>query len=99
MIVKCGVNGETLDESRISVCHHCGMPVCEEHGWVVAPDDAFAGATAAGLGPAGSLLRATSAAPLPAMHCRDCVDKFHAGAPKRHGWVDGRPAALGMASW
>ncbi|WP_305783277.1 hypothetical protein [Symbioplanes lichenis] len=47
MTVHCGINGEGLGEHQIFLCHHCGMPVCEEHGRVVAADDAFAGAQAA----------------------------------------------------
>ena len=42
MKLKCGVHAERESETRpIFVCHHCGMPVCEEHGWVVLADDAF----------------------------------------------------------
>lgn len=89
MRIKCGANGEDLDESQTFVCHHCGMPVCEEHGRVVASDDAFAGWDAS----------SRFAAAVPAMHCRDCVDKFHGGAVKRRGWVDHRPGAAGPAGW
>lgn len=89
MRITCGANGEDLDERQTSVCHHCGMPVCEKHGWVVASDDAFAGW-------AGPL---PGAAPLPdevpAMHCRTCVEKFHPGATKRRGWTDYGPGAAG----
>lgn len=54
MIIKCGINGEDQHDSRIFVCHHCGMPVCEEHGWVVASDDAFAGSATAVSAPPGA---------------------------------------------
>jgi hypothetical protein len=109
MNVKCGINGETQHVSRIFLCHHCGMPVCEEHGWVVVADTAFADTAvapsappvpvgppaAAGRPVPAQLLRITATVPRPAMHCRDCVDRFHKGAPKRHGWADPRPQLPG----
>ncbi|GAB2613349.1 hypothetical protein Aab01nite_69470 [Paractinoplanes abujensis] len=85
MTVKCGINGEDLDEPQIFLCHHCGMPVCEQHGWVVAADDAFAGpATLVSL--VEPVSRETG--PQPAMHCRNCSDRFHKSAQKRHGWAE-----------
>jgi hypothetical protein len=121
MILKCGINGETRDDDQIFVCHHCGMPVCEEHGWVVGSDDAFADSTGAQSPAAplpafvppqirraagsvtrdlaGPVRRAVTPTPRPAMHCRDCVERFHKGAPKRHGWSEPRPVtrSAGMA--
>ena len=42
MSVTCGVNSEAeTADHPIFTCHHCGMPVCEQHGWVVTADDAF----------------------------------------------------------
>ncbi|GAA2632947.1 hypothetical protein GCM10010399_76650 [Dactylosporangium fulvum] len=119
MNVNCGINGESRHVSQIFLCHHCGMPVCEEHGWVVVADDAFADSAAApsalpvapvppgptahpaAAPPPGQLppqpaLRIAATVPRPAMHCRDCVDRFHKGAPKRHGWADPRPQAVGQ---
>ncbi len=43
MIIKCGIGDEELNNISFSLCHHCGMPVCEDHGWFVSADDAFAG--------------------------------------------------------
>jgi hypothetical protein len=44
MTLKCTVDGTRESEDRpIFVCHHCGRPLCEEHGWVVIADDAFDG--------------------------------------------------------
>ncbi|MEV6343779.1 hypothetical protein [Actinoplanes sp. NPDC051851] len=80
MSIKCGINGEDLDESQIFLCHHCGMPVCELHGWIVAADDAFADSEPE-----------SSPAPRPAMHCRSCAERFHKTVAKRHGWAE--PAA------
>lgn len=127
MNVRCGVNGEALGESQLSLCHHCGMPVCEQHGWVVVSDDAFAGSAEAvtplpaapappvpavlappvpaappagaavpARGLVGSVLRAVTA-PVAAMHCRDCADKFHGGAARRQSWSGNPPAAVGYA--
>lgn len=75
MILKCG-NGEDRDDGSIFICHHCGTPVCEEHGWVVSADDAFDDTST-------PVRRA-------AMHCRDCVEEYHRGAGKHHGWTDPR---------
>lgn len=81
MTLKCGVHAERESQTRpIFVCHHCGMPVCEEHGWVVLADDAFD----------------ESEEPLSrsAMHCPECVAEYHPrGANKRRGWVGKRPRA------
>lgn len=66
MTVNCGINGEDLRGRPVLLCHHCGMPVCQEHGRVVAADAAFAG---------------TATAPQSAVHCRSCAERFHKGAP------------------
>lgn len=42
MMVKCEAADELRPGTAISLCHHCGKPLCEEHGWIVAADDAFA---------------------------------------------------------
>lgn len=47
MTVTCGVNGETLEDDAVLVCHHCGTPVCRAHGWINPADHAFADADAA----------------------------------------------------
>ena len=41
MNVICGVNGETWQQVELFLCHHCGMPVCAEHGVTIGADDAF----------------------------------------------------------
>jgi hypothetical protein len=73
MMLKCGLGGEEQSDQLIFVCHHCGMPVCDAHGWVVLADDAFD----------------DSHQPVPraAMHCRDCVEDYHKNAHKQHGWL------------
>lgn len=75
MILKCGVHNdkESRDHS-IFVCHHCGMPVCEDHGWTVSADDAFDDSN-----------RPVSRA---AMHCPDCAEEKHKNAAKHRGWAD-----------
>ena len=75
MSVKCG-NGEDLADRLIFVCHHCGMPVCEEHGWILSADDAFS--------------ESSTPVSRAAMHCRDCVEEYHKGAAKHHRWADPR---------
>jgi hypothetical protein len=79
--LKCGEHAERESETRpIFVCHHCGKPVCEEHGWVVLADDAF-----------GEVQEPVSRS---AMHCTECAAKYHPrGASKRRGWVVRRPRA------
>lgn len=84
MRLKCGVHAEWETDSRpVFVCHHCGRPVCEEHGWVVLADDAFS--------------EAEEPMPRSAMHCPGCVTSFHPrSASKRRGWVIRRPPAVGQ---
>ncbi|GIF78556.1 hypothetical protein [Asanoa siamensis] len=104
MNVNCGINGESRHVNQIFLCHHCGMPVCDEHGWVVAVDDAFAANSESSSAlPAQAIaarftLRTAESAPRPAMHCRDCVERFHKGAQRRHGWADPGPAAAAAAA-
>jgi len=85
MNVSCGVNSEAETAARpMFVCHHCGMPVCEEHGWVVTADDAFDDGS-------GQRSRGTREISAPvsraAMHCPRCAEEFHKGADRRHGWA------------
>lgn len=71
--LKCGVHADLESDTRpIFVCHHCGMPVCEDHGWVMLTDDAFD----------------ESGEPVPrsAMHCPECAAFHPRGASKRRGW-------------
>jgi len=84
--LKCGVHAERESETRpIFVCHHCGMPVCEEHGWVVLTDDAFDGVD--------------EPVSRTAMHCPECVAAYHPrGASKRRGWIVRQPRATGQDS-
>jgi len=75
MILKCGVqNDEETRTHPIFVCHHCGMPVCENHGWTLSADDAFDDSSK-------PVTRA-------AMHCPACVEEYHKGAPRHRGWAD-----------
>jgi hypothetical protein len=84
MSLKCG-NGEDIEDHLIFVCHHCGMPLCEEHGWVVSADDAFD----------DSNIPVSRAA----MHCRDCVEEHHRGLAKHHGWADPRLTQSVARAW
>jgi hypothetical protein len=72
--LKCGVHAERESATRpIFVCHHCGMPVCEEHGWVVLADGAF-----------DDVDEPVSRS---AMHCPECAAQYHPrGASKQRGW-------------
>ncbi len=81
VMLKCGVHAERESETRpIFICHHCGMPVCEEHGWVVLADDAF-----------DEVEEPVSRS---AMHCPECAAEYHPrGASKRRGWIVRRPHA------
>lgn len=70
MNVSCGVNGEPWTaENPLYLCHHCGMPVCLQHGRVIGADDAFA---------ASDKLDHR-----PAMHCPTCV-RDHPGGRKAY---------------
>jgi hypothetical protein len=73
--LKCGVHAERESDARpMFICHHCGMPVCEDHGWVVLADDAFD--------------NVEEPVPRSAMHCPECMALYHPrGASKRRGWV------------
>jgi hypothetical protein len=79
MTLKCTADGRIESQGHpVSVCHHCGRPVCEQHGWVVSADDAFDDS------PEESGRRM----PQPAMHCKQCVDAHHLRAYKHPGWTD-----------
>ncbi len=80
--LKCGVHAERETETRpIFVCHHCGLPVCEDHGWVVLADDAFD--------------ESEEPVSRSAMHCPECAAAYHPrGASKRRGWGVWRPRAV-----
>lgn len=81
MNVSCGVYGEPeSDEKPLYVCHHCGMPVCEQHGWTVASDDAFDASD--------------DPVPRSAMHCPRCVSEYHPMTVRYHGWTDPRLARV-----
>lgn len=72
MNLKCAQRGDMESESNpIHLCHHCGKPVCAEHGTMVLADDAFA----------------DSDSPLPrfAMHCPECARHHNKGDGRRTG--------------
>lgn len=76
MNVSCGVNGEPWTaENPLYLCHHCGMPVCLQHGRVIGADDAFA---------ASDKLDHR-----PAMHCPTCI-RDHPGGRRAYSgsWLD-----------
>jgi hypothetical protein len=94
MTLKCTVDGrpEAADHV-ISVCHHCGRPVCEQHGWVVSVDEAFDdSAEDSGRREPQDAARTAKRVPQPAMHCKQCVDKDHPRAQKHPRWADPREA-------
>jgi hypothetical protein len=76
--VSCGVNGEPWTaENPLFLCHHCGMPVCLQHGKIIGSDDGFAASEKADY-------RA-------AMHCPTCV-RDHPGGKRAYSgsWIDQR---------
>jgi hypothetical protein len=91
MSVTCGVNSETETVSHpMFACHHCGMPVCERHGWVVTADDAFddgSGQRSRDASDKSTRVSHMSVSRV-AMHCPKCADEFHKGADRHHGWTD-----------
>jgi hypothetical protein len=89
MNVTCGVNSEAETAARpMFVCHHCGMPVCGQHGWVVTADDAFDDGSSQRSRGTWDTSGPSSRA---AMHCPKCADDFHKGLDRHHGWGDPRP--------
>jgi hypothetical protein len=89
MTLKCSEDGRPEDLSRnraIYVCHHCGRPVCQEHGLVVSADDAFDDSVEA----SGTGTTSVRRVPQPAMHCKQCAEQYHRKADKHPGWKDPR---------
>jgi hypothetical protein len=89
MTLKCSEDGrpEDLSQNRaIYVCHHCGRPVCQDHGLVVSADDAFDDSVEA----PGDGTPSVRRMPQPAMHCKQCVEQHHRKADKHPGWKDPR---------
>lgn len=93
MSVTCGVNSEAETPGhRMYVCHHCGMPVCELHGWIITADDAFNDGSGQRSHRTWDIAASLSRA---AMHCPKCADDWHKGADRRHGPVNPRPQQPG----
>jgi hypothetical protein len=93
MILTCGVRGEAeAKDHPIFVCHHCGMPVCASHGWVVPSDDAFHDSRDTRVN------RDTASKPgsRAAMHCPRCADKYHPRASDKHHEWDVTPARAAL---
>jgi hypothetical protein len=90
MTLKCTVDGRAESLGHlISVCHHCGKPICEQHGWVVSADEAFDdSAKESSKRVQQSAVQSAKRVPQPAMHCKQCVDDQHKGASKHPGWAD-----------
>jgi hypothetical protein len=57
-----------LGGSKITVCHHCGRPVCKRHREMI-DDDAFSWSD--------------QVATRVAVHCLDCLQVFHPQAADR----------------
>jgi hypothetical protein len=93
MTLKCTVDGRPEDSNHvIFVCHHCGRPVCEQHGLVVSADDAF---DDSGDEPDRRIPQSaahTAKRPQAAMHCKQCIEKDHPRARSHPGWTDPREA-------
>lgn len=95
MSVTCGVNSEAeTAEHRMFACHHCGMPVCEQHGWIVSIDEAFDDGSGQQVSDGSDTNALVSRA---AMHCPRCADEIHRGADRHNGWTDTRPEAPRVA--
>ena len=92
MTLKCTVDGGQEGPGHpIFACHHCGKPVCEQHGWVVSADDAFDdSAEDPGRRVPQAIPPSAKRVPQPAMHCKQCVDENHPRASKHAGWMDPR---------
>jgi hypothetical protein len=92
MALTCAVNGEP--ETRVHpifVCHHCGKPVCADHGWVVPADYAFEDS---GEDAGESLWHRVfhwrewrrKRVPQSAMHCAECQKEHHKTEYAHNGW-------------
>jgi hypothetical protein len=99
MTLKCTVDGRSESRGQpIFACHHCGKPVCEQHGWVVSADNAFDdSAEDQGRRAPQATLQSGKRMPQPAVHCKQCVDEHHARASKHPGWVDPKEAQRAAA--
>jgi hypothetical protein len=84
-MLKCSWDGERESSALpMYACHHCGKPVCEDHGWVVSADGAFNEFTDD---------KPRKRIRQPAMHCEECVKKDHKGAGKHHKWMSRQEVA------
>jgi hypothetical protein len=93
MALKCTADGrQEAVGFPIYACHHCGKPVCEQHGWVVPADDAFDDSAEDQGRRTPQAVRSVRRVPQPAMHCKQCVDEQHPRASKHPGWVDPKGA-------
>ena len=99
MTLKCTVDGspEYPGHLVIYACHHCGKPVCEQHGWVVSADDGFDDSPEDQGRRVPQAARLVKRVPQPAMHCKQCADKDHPKASKHPRWVDTREAQRAAA--
>jgi hypothetical protein len=99
MTLKCTADGRAEGPNHsIYACHHCGKPVCEQHGWVVSADSAFDdSAEDPGRRVPQPALQSAKRVPQPAMHCKQCVDEHHPRASKHLGWVEPREAQRAAA--
>lgn len=87
MTLRCSEDGRPEDLSRnhaIYICHHCGRPVCQDHGLVVSADDAFDDSAEEPRDGTTSVKRV----PQPAMHCKQCAEDSHRRVDKHPRWKD-----------
>jgi hypothetical protein len=87
MTLKCSEDGKPEDLSRnhaIYACHHCGRPVCQDHGLVVSADDAFDDSVE----DSGDDTTSVKRIPQRAMHCKQCAEQDHGRVGKHPGWKD-----------
>jgi hypothetical protein len=89
-MLKCSWDGERESSALpMYACHHCGKPVCQDHGWVVSADGAFNEFTGE---------KSPKRIPQPAMHCEECLKKDHKGARnKHHKWISTQEEARARA--
>lgn len=96
MTLTCAVNGEqeTRDHPMF-VCHHCGKPVCADHGWVVPADYAFDDSDEDSEKPLWQRVLhwrewRKKRVPQSAMHCAECQKKYHKTEYAHNGWEEPR---------
>lgn len=98
MVLTCAVNGEPEAPTHpIFICHHCGKPVCADHGWAVLTDYAFDdSAEDSSRRFCQRIMHVREwrrkRVPQRAVHCDECRREHHQGEYAETGWASPKVA-------